>query len=599
MDKRTIEVRVDAGKEIKEIAGDFLQPIEILREAVANSYDANAQNVKIVAAARNDDEGRRILWLEIEDDGDGMDEAGLQRFFGLGLSTKSPTAGRRAVGFKGHGTKVYYSAREMWVATRVANGVPLVASVETARKDVMAGRLPEPVLWIGEDAEYWAKEQGFVLPTRGTLIRLVDFTADSVRLIDVFNRRSVENYLRWFTIYGSFEHVFGGNDKPTPFAIQLQATDDDKPKPVSAGHPWPKGDMIDLKELKRKDDRRPYNHFRKSFIRAGYPIEGAYRIDIAVLFEGKNGRLERDECISRQSSTRLYSEEERYGLWLCKDFVPVERRGDWIHDAELETFAHLEPKRALILVNCDSLSLTANRGSVGNSPATLLEAIRNGVLAFLQEIEDDKDLVRFREQYEEERNRRARDKDKKAFRRRIERYNSKKWLEISIPGREAPFGFYEPQREVTVFGVLCQLAVVDPDLLGLEVLDYDDYSGIDFLVQRRTDPSDLLEKDKVAYVELKYELRASLNHAFDNLHSVVCWDCGLREGDTVTDAAAQVFSVRETTTAGRTFTTLQPPPESKLTHTVRVIVLRRLLQEQRNLAVHPNPHPIEANGRRG
>jgi hypothetical protein len=139
-------------------------------------------------------------------------------------------------------------------------------------------------------------------------------------------------------------------------------------------------------------------------------------------------------------------------------------RSDWLQHDELALFSDLEPKRALVLVNCQDLRLTANRGSVGNSEASVVEAVRQGVLDYLGTLEDDSDLARFREEYEEDRIRRVREKDRKAFQRRLDRYNRKTWCTIRTLVDDKEFSFFEPTREATLFGLLCQLEIIDPGM---------------------------------------------------------------------------------------------------------------------------------------
>jgi hypothetical protein len=597
---QALDVKVNAAKELGEISRDFLKPIEVLREALANGYDAGAAEVVIRAWSANDPTGRRIMNLEIRDDGEGMNTTGLEGFFGLGFTTKPRVPGRTPIGVKGHGTKIYYQANEIWIATRSTGGPLLVACVENARRDVLNATLPKPTSWEGKDAEEWARAQElWDSRQRGTVIRLIDYTADSGRLIDDFKRKPLENYIRWFTIYGSFRHIVEARPPEAPLRLRLQATDDLQTLPVEYGHPWPDQDETDVKSLRKRDERRPFNFFTKSFRNTNLVVKGGYRIDIAVAFEGKRTREARDSCIRRQRAGGLYFEEERYGLWLCRDYLPIEMRSDWLQHDELALFNDLEPKRALVLVNCQDLRLTANRGSVGNSEANVVEAVRQGVLDYLESLEDDQDLARFREEYEEDRLRRVREKDRKAFQRRLERYNRKMWCTIRIPPDLDEFTFFEPTREATLFGLLCQLEVVDPTLLEIDVLDYDDHKGLDYLVRMPGDATDQLTRDRVAYVELKYELEPILNHAFDNMAAVICWDSALGKGSVVEDAAGERFTLQESEVSDGptkvTYSVLSPQPNSKFNHQVRVIVLKRLLRERRAYVEQRNPKQI--NGR--
>src|SRR5690242_9725611 len=105
---RNLTVTVDAGREIAEISADFTDPIEVVRESVHNSFDAGATEVSVAAVPQTLPDGRRVLTLEFQDNGIGMSEETLACFFGLGHSVKPSIPGRPTIGFKGHGTKIYY-----------------------------------------------------------------------------------------------------------------------------------------------------------------------------------------------------------------------------------------------------------------------------------------------------------------------------------------------------------------------------------------------------------------------------------------------------------------------------------------------------------
>jgi hypothetical protein len=105
---------VDSAQEFMEIATDFSNPLDLVREAISNSFDAKATEISIAFSTIRD-AGESILLTEIQDDGAGMDLAGLQAFFDLGnsLSRGDPTK----IGEKGHGTKVYFNSAEITVST--------------------------------------------------------------------------------------------------------------------------------------------------------------------------------------------------------------------------------------------------------------------------------------------------------------------------------------------------------------------------------------------------------------------------------------------------------------------------------------------------
>src|SRR5262249_54500180 len=80
--------------------------------------------------------------------------------------------------------------------------------------------------------------------------------------------------------------------------------------------------------------------------------------------------------------------------------------------------------------------------------------------------------------------------------------------------------FLEPQNESELFGLLVAVYALRPDTFDFEPLDYNTTRGIDIVARNKT-------KSKVAdsefwYVELKYLLKDSFNHAFKNLRWIVC-----------------------------------------------------------------------------
>jgi hypothetical protein len=588
-----IRVSANVEKELFEISSDFARPIEVLRESLHNSYDAGAKNVGLVAMAEKLPDGRRVLTITVTDDGQGMSGEMLDHFFGLGWTDKPTIAGREPIGFKGHGTKIYYQAAEIAVLTRQAGGEPSFINLRDARNAVYQKHLPEPQSLPPDDAVRAGLPP---LGATGTVIRLRDFTPDSGNLIDRFRGGEIESYLRWFTVFGSFKHVVIDERPAAPLRLLVQGSDESNPREIEFGHRWPATDAVDLKELKPLDERRPFNFFRKSFRSAQRTIEGGYKVDIATLFEGRRGRLERDRDIARQRLGGLYSEEERYGLWLCRDYIPVEARFDWLNEEACPKIAN-DLGRPLILLNCQDFSLTANRGSVGNSSARLLEAVKKGLYDFIEEILCDKDLERFFNEYQEDIFSRLREKDRRALQRRVDRYNGRQYCTITLSNGKL-HSFFEPTREITLFGLVSEIQLLDPALLGLEVLDYDDHCGIDLLVRRVTTPDDMLDAKKVAYVELKYTLGPQLNHTFDHLSAVICWEIAVADNDMVYDASNNAFRVQQSERDGVTHTRLLPAPGDRLQHNVTVIVLKRLLKEKCNMRCVDNPRPVSrGNGR--
>lgn len=120
--KTGIRPKVNEAREFLEIAKDFKDPKEIIREALSNSWDARATKVSLKFDLRKIPNSRgKKLMVEIYDDGDGMSAeprkeiktSEIEDFFNLGDSNKS----YGCIGSKGHGTKIYYKSNGIVVET--------------------------------------------------------------------------------------------------------------------------------------------------------------------------------------------------------------------------------------------------------------------------------------------------------------------------------------------------------------------------------------------------------------------------------------------------------------------------------------------------
>src|SRR5579862_7006226 len=114
----TITPQVDQAQEFIEIANDFSNALDLVREAISNAFDAKARKIEIEFDVIKK-YGESILQITITDDGTGMDRSGLQSFFDLGNSLRR--GDYTAIGEKGHGTKVYFNSSEIRVQTTQGN----------------------------------------------------------------------------------------------------------------------------------------------------------------------------------------------------------------------------------------------------------------------------------------------------------------------------------------------------------------------------------------------------------------------------------------------------------------------------------------------
>ena len=96
MSDYSITPAVYAAQEYIEIANDFANPLDLVREAISNAFDADATS----------EYGNRVLLIVLKDNAKGMDRDTLKCFFDLGTSSKRGKASQ--IGEKGHGIKVFF-----------------------------------------------------------------------------------------------------------------------------------------------------------------------------------------------------------------------------------------------------------------------------------------------------------------------------------------------------------------------------------------------------------------------------------------------------------------------------------------------------------
>lgn len=127
--------KVAAASVLRQAVLNTSSPIELLREAVSNSVDADARNIAI----RLVNAGGEIWNVEIEDDGNGMEGRHMAAFFNAGETEKDFSlpggSGALSIGEKGLGSKTTFVAKEV--------------EVESVRyltpTDVLVGRMLDPL----------------------------------------------------------------------------------------------------------------------------------------------------------------------------------------------------------------------------------------------------------------------------------------------------------------------------------------------------------------------------------------------------------------------------------------------------------------------
>lgn len=228
--------------------------------------------------------------------------------------------------------------------------------------------------------------------------------------------------------------------------------------------------------------------------------------------------------------------------------------------------------------NCQEFSLTANRGSVANTDPDVLDDIRETARSIYDEVVDGDDWREMDWLENEAEAYLTAEREGREFSWRKDRANA---TNIARLGDHV---LVEPQRESGVYALVIQLCTIQPTLFPFEIVDYDTHSGIDVIVKVRG--SNAVHASALYYVEFKFHLERSMNHTFENINSIVCWDTDIKNGQKVTDLAGEE----------RTMKIYSPDHEHKYTGyylqrdrkvDIQVFVLRYYLEEMLDLQFRP------------
>lgn len=503
---------VDTTQEFIEIANDFTNPLDVVREAISNSFDAGASRMEM-SFNTVQEYGNRVLVIRLNDNGAGMSRAELQAFFDLGNSPKR--GNRKTIGEKGHGTKVFFNSSEIQVETVKDN-------------TLLSARMVNPyqLLFDRQIPQVQVTESNVQKPS-GTEIVIKGYNRNqSAR----FTHAEIKDYILWFTKFGSFEKEFGIN-ADQQIILALKGLDQNEKEEIQFGHVFPNESgntdrLFDTHNVSAPD------YYCKKITKNGR-LRNYPDIEYHVIFfiEGNRVKQEYNTMIRRQGRPRIsgdYTVQERYGLWLCKDFIPIQRKNEWI------TSKGSEYTKFHAFINCQSLRLTANRGSVENTPSELLEDIKSVAVEIYGDILGSDDWLNLSWLEEEAEGYMSTQIEQKNFNMRTDRANRAQIAKYRNTVQDTEIELVEPSRENGVFALVIQLLLFKPELFPFTIVDYDTHQGIDVLVKSRS--QNPIHQTRLFYVEFKHIISTqSYNHSFENTHSIVCWDIKLRHDDILKD----------------------------------------------------------------
>ncbi len=493
-----IHPRVNEAREFLEIAKDFKDPKEIIREALSNSWDARASKTSLrFGLAPVPGTRRRKITVEIIDNGEGMSseprpEIGcseIEGFFNLGDSYKP----HGSIGSKGHGTKIYYKSEGITVDTW-KNSKHIHAETEVKPWDALQQGVV-PTYGFDETADAGSK---------GTKIVVDGFQAKQNEFASLDD---LIQYIRWYTVLGSFGQYF---NSPRRMELEIKPLDSYSPVNIPYGFRFP-------------DEQLDFSKGTDTTCK----VYGPRTIEAATE-DGRKVTVEVVGALLGESHRGIVPETYSHmGLWLCKDYIRIERNNDILEEVFGGQYYY---RSTLIFANCQQFDLTANRNNVRTDQDEYDVAVES-IKGFCKEIWESSFLKEYfdkkqkededRKQREEEENERDRQKRVEETRKdRINRYKARAVLDgrglINPPTKE-------PQNEAET--ALLLQAMISSKYPGIDFVigDYNTSSGVDLIVEQEDKHVQTLKWiELVSSLEKLYEW----SHPPQGYHCIVCYRLG-------------------------------------------------------------------------
>jgi len=493
-----IKPRVNEAREFLEIAKDFKDPKEIIREALSNSWDAGASKVILkFDLMRMLSSRRKKIMVEITDDGEGMSSvkrgrdntSEIEDFFNLGDSHKS----YGSIGTKGHGTKIYYKSNGIFIDTwkdgRHIHAETEVPPWETLKQCIV------PTYKYDEDT----------IDGKGTKIVVDSFEA---KQSEFSSTDDIVQYILWYTAVGSFGQYFGS---PKKMDVNLKTLTSPTFISIPFGFRFPEENIV----LSKGSDIY-CKIFGPQTIECG-ETEDEKKVSVNIV----------GAILGEANRSMVPHTYEMMGLWLCKDYIRVERNNQILEEVFKGQYWY---RNLLIFANCQQFDLTANRNNIRTEQDEYNLAIE-GIKKFMVDVWNNpltkayfdakkkEDEVKEQEkQKEEEENKKQGAKNE--LEKRVNEYKGR-------PDLKAPKVAYgpikEPKSEAETALLLQAMISSKHPGIDFQIGEYKAYFGTDLLVEYKN--KGILS---FAWVEIVATLQKLFewSHPPERIHKIVCWELG-------------------------------------------------------------------------
>jgi hypothetical protein len=602
----TIRRNFDIRNLVRELAENKVSALEILREALSNAKDHGANRVWVKTAK----DQRNEVTVTIADDGEGMDAQRLEAFWGVGASAKPSSS--LAIGYKGHGTKLYFDCWKLSVATRTRPSDPWRVTTLDRPYERAEADIPEHDLVPADPLHREIEEIG-IQQGSGTVILI-----EQVRFEDraeLLNRTRIESYCNWFTAVADirsglfdkrvdFHRAIAARDpvledlRPRdseirPLEVRLRINGEKAYHPIGLGPTNRDKEFLlawkeDVDEFKTTPGLLAYGHrfadvYESSIgatrvrddtsaLRLTTPANWATEDGIAIVarVEGHRRQLQTYMEAMWSGHPGIYGFEQRFGLWLCRDFIPITQRNDLLRKA-LERAASSRLRFEItnlrnwkVFINDQSFRLTANRNDVSNK-GTLEAKVEDALVAVLEQALKQASFREWVERLKSATLERRKDREIAQMAKRLD--DVEQWIRSSakkdgidpmevrgLPELSEDYSLLlkAPRSEQELFYVYGLLS--GRFEMPIHIIEYDATEGVDAIGKLR-EPKLLGEKKPHVRVEFKLEVSANnpIHHFFEAIDVIICWSVG-RVGDIYEESSAGIGKLRK-----RSKSVLVPP----------------------------------------
>ncbi|WP_160670542.1 ATP-binding protein [Clostridium sp. C8-1-8] len=476
----------------KEIAKNIVNPLEVPREAISNSIDAEAKNINIELYRNN--EG--LFCIDFIDDGVGMGRNEIERFFNLGDSCKDT----RNIGEKGLGTKIFFRSKRITVIAQKENVERTIAVMDDPWENLSNGKVPV----------YTIENTAPIVGNDGTTVKIEGYLIDNPE--KYFNFYTLKDYILWFTAGGSFKNLFATYSELNRYVKNMQVAPrifiNDKiqqvKEEIGGTHQF-----YPPQENPKDDEHEKVYKRSVNYCRHFGPYHRSTNINGEYVSFQMYGTVSGVNC--RKSICKLRHSERlknRFGVYLAKDFIPVTKKSSLITNPNYHHF-HL-------VVNSQNFELTADRNNISNQDDPKVKWILSSAKKIIDEdILPIAESVYFKMRKEEECQAQIQDKNV-ALKNRLINFSKLQGLNIdNIPIKKIP------DNESQVALLLTALLSNNKFKQHIKYIDsiahYSQHSTTD-LICINNDGNPLL-------VEMEFMLSNIFkhDHPYETFDCIVCW----------------------------------------------------------------------------